>query len=97
MTEVINIKDAPKGWKENSQYVYIGRRNKTYGVEQSKWYNPFTIGKDGDRDEVIKKYYVYLINSELLKNIDELKNKTLVCWCKPEKCHGDILKKFAYH
>jgi hypothetical protein len=28
--------------------VYIGRG--------SKWGNPFVIGKDGDRDEVIAKY-----------------------------------------
>ena len=23
----------------------------------------------------------------------KLKNKVLGCWCKPDKCHGDILIK----
>lgn len=23
--------------------------------------------------------------------LDELKGKTLGCWCKPECCHGDVL------
>lgn len=32
--------------------IYIGR--KCYGLPQSKWGNPFVIGKDGTREEVIK-------------------------------------------
>lgn len=30
-------------------------------------------------------------NEELLQQLPELKGKTLGCWCKPGKCHGDIL------
>jgi hypothetical protein len=26
-----------------------------------------------------------------LKQLRELKGKELGCWCKPNKCHGDIL------
>lgn len=33
--------------------VYVGR--------PSRWENPFTIGLDGDRDEVIQKYLDYLL------------------------------------
>ncbi len=61
----------------------------------SKWGNPFVIGKDGDREEVIKKYEEYIRNKpELLRDLHELKNKRLGCWCKPRyACHGDILVK----
>lgn len=67
--------------------VYIGR--------PSKWGNPFTL-KDGTRDEVIRKYEMYLQNSPfLLNSLHELKGKILGCWCYPQACHGDILKKYV--
>lgn len=68
--------------------VYIGR--------PGKWGNPFAIGKDGTREEVINKYRVY-INSkpELLAALPELKDKTLGCWCSPRACHGDVLAELA--
>lgn len=77
MTKVVNI------YKEPSD-IYIGRR--------SKWGNPFIIGKDGTREEVIEKYKNYILNKpELLKDLPELKGKVLGCFCKPKDCHGDIL------
>lgn len=71
--------------KNKEEYdVYIGRG--------SKWGNPFVIGKDGDRNKVLKKYSEYLLNNpELLSSLGELKGKRLGCYCKPNKCHGDIL------
>ena len=27
----------------------------------------------------------------LLSQLHELKDKKLGCWCKPDKCHGDVL------
>jgi hypothetical protein len=64
--------------------IYIGRG--------SKWGNPFVIGRDGGRDEVIEKYKQYILNkSELLKCLPELNGKILGCFCKPKACHGDIL------
>lgn len=66
--------------------VYIGRG--------SKWGNPFIIGKDGTRTEVIEKYHSYLLGKpELLKCLPELFGKDLVCFCSPLPCHGDILIK----
>ena len=68
--------------------VYIGR--------PSKWGNPFSIGKDGTRKEVILKYIEYIFNNkQLMKDLPELKGKILGCWCKPNACHGDILAKLA--
>lgn len=64
--------------------IYIGR--------PSKWGNPYSIGKDGNRQEVIDKYRKYILNNpELLKSLPELKGKRLGCWCFPLACHGDVL------
>jgi len=72
--------------KKERYDVYIGR--------PSKWGNPFSIGKDGTRKEVIEKYEKYLLNNEKLMNdLHELEGKVLGCWCKPKACHGDVLVK----
>ncbi len=64
--------------------IYIGR--------PSIWGNPFSIGPDGTRDEVIRKYDKYILNQpKLLINLYKLKGKRLGCFCKPKVCHGDIL------
>lgn len=71
--------------------VYIGR---AYGEfkEDSIWHNPYHIGKDGTRAEVIAKYRTYILKSpHLLALLPTLKGKVLGCWCKPQDCHGDVL------
>jgi hypothetical protein len=65
--------------------VYIGRG--------SPWGNPFKIGTDGDRDEVCDRF-----EREVLPTLDvePLRGKNLVCFCAPQRCHGDaILRKLA--
>lgn len=58
----------------------------------SKWGNPFKIGPDGNRTQVIEKYRKWIERQpELLKCLDELDGKVLACWCKPQACHGDVL------
>ena len=70
--------------KKSTYDVYIGR--------PSKWGNPFEIGVDGTREEVIVKYREYLLsNKHLMNDLHELKGKTLGCWCKPHPCHGDVI------
>jgi hypothetical protein len=64
--------------------VYIGRPG-PYG-------NPFRIGRDGTREEVIAKYKALLeTDTELQKAVRLLKGKVLGCWCKPLPCHGDVI------
>lgn len=63
------------------------------------WGNPFAIGQDGDRDEVIQKYRTWLdamlqspqkeVFLAALKKLAEA--PALVCCCKPKGCHGDVL------
>jgi hypothetical protein len=77
--------------KKEKYDVYIGR--------PSIFGNPFTIGKDGDRSEVIEKFKEYFYNKIVSdKNfnleIKKLKGKVLGCFCKPQFCHGDIIIQF---
>jgi len=88
MTKVVHC-------KKEKYDVYIGR--------PSKWGNPFTHIKDKKtkaefivetRKESIDKYEEWILKQpDLLKDLHELKDKTLGCWCKPKSCHGDILVK----
>jgi hypothetical protein len=83
--------------RRNDRGIYIGR--------PSALGNPFVIGRDGDRAAVIRKYQAWL--AEQLKNAKsaasvelqrlakqaEQRDICLVCWCAPEPCHGDIIKR----
>lgn len=73
--------------------VYIGRP----GI----WGNPYTIGPDGTREEVIALFEKTLLESpgphwaKLRSKLPELAGKTLGCWCAPLPCHGDVLLRLA--
>jgi hypothetical protein len=74
--------------KRADYQVYIGR--------PSKWGNPFEIGKDGTREEVIAKYRVWIqTQPQLLAALPLLKGKILGCYCYPQACHGDVLAELA--
>ena len=79
MTSVIHIRDKTG----SSDEVYIGRG--------SRWGNPFVIDRDGNRETVIEKYKEYILGTELPDQIELLRGKTLICYCKPLACHGDVL------
>jgi len=82
------VKPAVVHFKREPYDVYIGR--------PSKWGNPFTIGPDGDRAEVVHKYRAWLMNQpNLLAALPELRGKVLGCWCAPKACHGEILLELA--
>ena len=63
--------------------AYIGRG--------SRWGNPFKIGADGSRDEVIAKYAEWYSTSGLDAFLHEIRGRNLVCWCAPQRCHGHFL------
>lgn len=64
----------------------------------TKWGNPFVIGKDGTREEVIAKYKDYILSNKELRKaaVEELKNKRMGCHCSPKECHGDVLVEILY-
>ena len=74
VTKLVNMRHEPYD-------INIGR--------PSKWGNPFKIGKDGTRAEVLAKFRAWFPTSGGLKQIEELRGKTLGCYCKPQDCHGD--------
>lgn len=73
----------------------------------TKWGNPFShkVGTKakfivGSRDEAVDAYFNWLFSSEEGKALfrcirSELKDKVLACWCKPQRCHGDVLARIA--
>lgn len=64
--------------------VYVGR--------PSRWGNPFAIGRDGTRDEVITRYEEWVqTQPSLMAALPELRGKVLGCWCAPARCHGEVL------
>ena len=72
--------------------VYIGRG--------SPWGNPFVVGRDGDRAQVIAAHKQWLWQQieqgqVSLEALAALKGKDLVCFCAPLPCHGDTLEKAA--
>ena len=74
--------------------IYIGRFNSKIGG--SMWGNPFIIGRDGTREEVIAKHRAWLLNNpEQMNHLHLLKGKRLGCWCAPLACHGDTLAELA--
>jgi hypothetical protein len=82
--------------KCSSYDVYIGRGPDPLTGIEGKWGNPFQIGKDGTRREVIEKYREWIVKQpELMAALPELKGKRLACWCRPAACHGDVLAALA--
>jgi len=74
--------------------IYVGR--------PSALGNPFVIGRDGTREEVIAKYKEWLIaqppESPAKRNLQHLRDLVkdrgaliLSCWCAPLPCHADVI------
>ena len=74
--------------KRNPHDVYIGR--------PTKWGNPFIIGRDGEREQVIAKHAYWILRQpQLMAALPELRGKRLGCFCAPDSCHGDTLALLA--
>lgn len=69
----------------------------TYVGRPSKFGNPFVIGQHGSRADVIARYEAWLLSQPALVEAAkrELRGKSLVCWCAPLACHGDVLLRVA--
>lgn len=96
-TQVFNIRDIPKDWKMDDNFVYIGRG--------SPFGNPFKIGEvcdlcgqlHNDGGSTLDCFEDYLggrmSEEDYVESLRGLQGKWLVCFCKPKLCHGDILKR----
>lgn len=94
MTRVINIKNAPIGWRQDPHYVYIGR--------PSLYENPYAIVEPiEDDDGCSREDAIALCRADFEKNkplqqlvIKNLLFKILICYCSPKPCHGNIYVEF---
>lgn len=82
---VVNRRDAPYD-------IFIGR--------PSPLGNPFRIGQDGSREDVIRKYEAYARDRVerspvFRRQILECHGKRLGCYCAPLPCHGDVIAVLA--
>jgi hypothetical protein len=84
-TQVVNVKASEFD-------IYIGRAATRASDprchEESPFANPFMIGRDGDRAQVIQKYREHLLAcveqdpATWIPRLRALKGKRLGCWCK---------------
>jgi hypothetical protein len=66
------------------------------GWPDGTWGNPYRVGRDGTRKDVIAQYRAYVLSRpDLLVRLPELRGKRLRCWCKPQACHADVLAELA--
>jgi len=73
------------------------REGRAVRIDRATIYgNPFVIGPDGDRAEVIARYRDWLAERPdiVAKARRELAGKDVACWCAPQACHGEILREF---
>lgn len=87
MSRIMNLRHEGIG-----DAVYVGRANPRRGLAASAFANPYRIGDDGTRQEVVEKYRQHVLGrQELLDRLHELRGRRLACWCSPAPCHADVL------
>lgn len=80
-TRVVHCRKEPSD-------IFIGR--------PSQWANPYHIGPDGTRSQVVAKYREWVIRQpRLLRELRSLRGLSLGCVCSPLPCHGDVLAELA--
>ena len=98
MADIVNMKHRPdlvrllNGREAHAGVVRIDRR--------TRWGNPFRLGQDGGCAEVIELYRRHLWRriraGEIpLADLAALNSATLLCHCRPLRCHGDVLASAA--
>ena len=99
MTNVVSMRDRPdlrRQWEQHGDgdgIVRIDRR--------TPWGNPWVVGRDGGRAEVIARHRQDLwrrirAGEVALQDLAQLHGKTLLCHCRPRlACHGDVLARAA--
>lgn len=86
-TTVVNIRTGAKF------DVYCGRARGGLG---GTFGNPYVLGPDGDRAEVIRKFRIYFhdrlkLDPTFRAAVEGLRGKILACFCKPLECHSDVI------
>ena len=60
--------------------------------------NPYMIPADGNRDEVVEqftKWFLHENNRSIIFHMRRtLMGRDLICFCAPQRCHGEIIMKY---
>ena len=88
-TRVVNI-------RKEAYDAYIGRAG--HGMD-GYFGNPFRLEPGMARGDTLDRYRKYFYHrlgtdEEFRKRIEALQGKSLGCFCKPNHCHGDIIKEY---
>lgn len=91
-TQVVNkyhLEGIP--WRHRQEFQYIGRG--------SMFGNPFKLAPGAARGSTLAKFHKYFHerlaeDKHFRKAVHALYGKILVCFCKPQPCHGDIIAKY---
>jgi len=87
ITFIVNLRKKPYD-------VYIGRRGKG---KDGYFGNPFPVSKHGEEAMALFEDYFHkrvANDPEFKSRVLSLKGKVLGCFCKPRKCHGDIITRW---
>lgn len=95
MIEIVNVKTY-----RGQNAVYIGRAMP--GRPGSPLGNPFKLRFECDRAKILARYEYWLREQlktdtpqrrEIERLTDYAEGLVLACWCAPEPCHGEVIKK----
>ena len=98
MDAVINLKREPR---LRDEFEYAQVLDSTVPIDRrTKWGNPFRIGRDGTREQVVARYRADLwrrirAGEVSLEALAKLNGCWLACWCEPLPCHGHVLARAA--
>ncbi len=94
------------GWFRDEHFVYIGRKKEGMHFGNPFSSGPVTLAeiKVDSRDASIEAFQLWLsgeahtrVESQrrewILENMWRLRGKTLVCFCSPAACHGDLYSR----
>lgn len=77
-------------------HIATGERYDIIVDRSSDWGNPFKIGIDGTREDVLIKHRLWLpTQPRLIARLGELRGRRLGCHCAPKCCHADFLALLA--
>ena len=82
--------------------IVVNKYKEPYDVDITRngpFGNPFKIGEDGTREDVIEIYRVWFtvqVRSDAVfrSQVRALAGMRLGCVCKPQPCHGDVIVEY---
>ena len=104
MTEVLNQYHGLKYSNRDPDYVYIGRGSR-YGnpfTHRPSLYRDVVYVES--REDAVQAYRLWLTDDTVevpgwrkptREEVRSLRGRKLICFCKPEACHGDVLAELA--